>query len=394
MLALQYPPILVKQQFLRKGSLKMNLSAAKLVVVKVGSSLVTAEGRGIDQAALNNWATQIANIKRTGASVILVSSGAIAEGVKRLGWAKRPKAINALQAAAAVGQMGIAQAYERAFSTHGIHTAQILLTHDDLKDRTRYLNACSTLKTLLNQNIVPIINENDTVTTDEIKFGDNDTLGALVTNLVEADALIILTDQRGLYDSDPRKNPNAVFIQEISAAHPELENMAGGAGTGVGTGGMYTKVLAAKRAALSGANTVVASGREPDVLVRLLRGESIGTLFTSELSRVNARKQWLLGQIQLSGSVNVDAGAERALWEKNGSLLPVGVVGVNGHFHRGALIAVLNEQGKEIARGLANYSSSETAKLLRCHANEIAEKLGYAFEDELIHRDNLALLRQ
>lgn len=370
-----------------------NLSQAKLLVVKVGSSLVTAEGRGIDQNALNNWANQIAQIKQNGTDVILVSSGAIAEGVKRLGWAKRPTAINELQAAAAVGQMGIAQAYERAFSQHDLHTAQILLTHEDLSDRTRYLNARSTLKTLLAQNIVPVINENDTVTTDEIKLGDNDTLGALVTNLVDADALIILTDQRGLYDSDPRKNPQAQFIHEISAAHPDLENMAGGAGTGVGTGGMYTKVLAAKRAALSGANTVVASGREPQVLVRLQQGESLGTLFTSEFSRVNARKQWLLGHIQISGSVNVDAGAEQALLHKNGSLLPVGVVRVNGHFHRGELIAVLNENGKEIARGLANYSSAETAKLLRCHANEIADKLGYAFEDELIHRDNLALHR-
>ncbi|ULJ65713.1 glutamate 5-kinase [Wielerella bovis] len=368
-----------------------NLTHAKLVVIKVGSSLVTAEGRGIDQAALDNWATQIAAIKRVGVDVILVSSGAIAEGVKRLGWAKRPTAINELQAAAAVGQMGIAQAYEHAFSEHQLNTAQILLTHEDLSDRTRYLNARSTLKTLLSQNIVPVINENDTVTTDEIKLGDNDTLGALVTNLVDADALIILTDQRGLYDSDPRKNPQAQFIHEISAAHPDLENMAGGAGTGVGTGGMYTKVLAAKRAALSGANTVVASGREPQVLERLLRGESVGTLFTSEFSRVNARKQWLLGHIQISGSVNVDAGAERAVLEKHGSLLPVGVVRVNGHFHRGELIAILNENGKEIARGLANYSSAETAKIVRCHADEIAQKIGYKHEDELIHRDNLAL---
>lgn len=362
-----------------------------LWVVKVGSSLVTAEGKGIDQHALNQWATQIATLKQLGTDVILVSSGAIAEGIKRLGWAKRPTALNELQAAAAVGQMGIAQAYERAFDAHQLHTAQILLTHDDLSNRTRYLNAKSTLQTLLAKNIVPIINENDTVTTDEIKLGDNDTLGALVTNLVDADIFIILTDQHGLYDSDPRKNPNAQFIQQIAANHPELENMAGGAGTGVGTGGMYTKVLAAKRAALSGANTIVASGREQNILVRLQQGESIGTLFTSELSRVAAKKQWLLGHIQISGSVSVDKGAERALFQQNSSLLPVGCVRVNGHFHRGELIAVLNEDGKEIARGLANYSSTETAKILRCHANEIAEKLGFAFEDELIHRDNLAL---
>ncbi|XXQ69098.1 glutamate 5-kinase [Neisseriaceae bacterium B1] len=374
-------------------SATQNLANTKLLVVKVGSSLVTAEGQGIDQTALNHWAQQIATAKAQDCDVILVSSGAIAEGVKRLGWQKRPTAVNELQAAAAVGQMGIAQAYERAFAPHGIHTAQILLTHDDLSHRTRYLNARSTLQTLLAKNIVPIINENDTVTTDEIKLGDNDTLGALVTNLVDADALLILTDQRGLYDSDPRKNPQAQFIHQISAAHPELENMAGGAGTGVGTGGMYTKVLAAKRAALSGAATVVASGREPNIINRLLQGESIGTLFTSEFSRVNARKQWLLGHIQLSGSVIVDSGAERALLEKHSSLLPVGCVAVNGYFQRGELIAVLNEEHKEIARGLSNYSSSETQRILRAHADEIAQKLGYANEDELIHRDNLALHR-
>lgn len=370
-----------------------NLTYAKLIVVKVGSSLVTAEGRGIDQNALNNWASQIAHIKRTGTNIILVSSGAIAEGIKRLGWTKRPTAINELQAAAAVGQMGIAQAYEDAFSKHQLHTAQILLTHDDLSNRTRYLNARSTLKTLIKQNIIPIINENDTVTIDEIKLGDNDTLGALVTNLVDADALIILTDQQGLYDSDPRKNNHAQFINQISATHPELENMAGGAGTGVGTGGMYTKVLAAKRAALSGANTIVASGKESQVLQRLCSGELIGTLFTSEFSRINARKQWLLGHIQISGSVNIDAGAQQALLDKNSSLLPIGCIRVNGHFQRGELIAVLNEQGEEIARGLSNYSSSETHQILRCHTNEIAQKLGFTFENELIHRDNLVLHR-
>lgn len=369
------------------------LSQAKLIVVKVGSSLVTAEGRGIDQAALNRWATQIAELKARGVNVIFVSSGAIAEGIKRLGWPKRPTAINELQAAAAVGQMGIAQAYEYAFAYHQIHTAQVLLTHEDLSNRTRYLNARSTLLTLVEKGIVPIINENDTVTTDEIKLGDNDTLGALVTNLVDADALVILTDQSGLYDSDPRKNPNAQFIHQIEADHPELEAMAGGAGSSVGTGGMYTKVTAAKRAALSGAATVVASGREPNVLVRLQQGESIGTLFTSSHSRVAARKQWLLGHVQLAGKVRVDAGAARALTEKHASLLPVGCTGVEGHFHRGELVAVVDADGKEIARGLMNYSSEETAKLLQTDSEHIHEKLGYAHEEELIHRDNLAVRR-
>lgn len=370
-----------------------NLSQAKLIVVKVGSSLVTAEGRGIDQAALNRWATQIAELKARGVNVIFVSSGAIAEGIKRLGWPKRPTALNELQAAAAVGQMGIAQAYEYAFAYHGIQTAQILLTHEDLSNRTRYLNARSTLLTLVEKGIVPIINENDTVTTDEIKLGDNDTLGALVTNLVDADALVILTDQSGLYDSDPRKNPQAKFIRQIEADHPELEAMAGGAGSSVGTGGMYTKVMAAKRAALSGAATVVASGREPNVLVRLQQGESIGTLFTSSRSRVAARKQWLLGHIQIAGKITVDQGAARALTDKHASLLPVGCIGVDGHFHRGELVAVVNPEGQEIARGLINYSSEETAKLLQTDSEHIAEKLGYAHEEELIHRDNLAVRR-
>lgn len=367
-----------------------NLSQARLIVVKVGSSLVTAEGKGVDKQALNNWAAQIASLKAQGIQVIFVSSGAIAEGIKRLGWAKRPKAVNELQAAAAVGQMGIAQAYEEAFAPHGIMTAQVLLTHEDLSNRTRYLNARSTLRTLLEKGIVPIINENDTVTIDEIKLGDNDTLGALVTNLVEADALVILTDQQGLYDSDPRKNPQAKLIGRIAAEHPDLERMAGGAGSAVGTGGMYTKVMAAKRAALSGAATVVAGGRVPAVLERLVGGEAIGTLFTSEHNRINARKQWLLGHVQLSGRLTVDAGAERAVVEKHASLLPVGCIRVEGHFYRGELVAVVNAEGKEIARGLCNYSSSETQKILRTPSDQIEGKIGYIMEDELIHRDNMA----
>ncbi|MFC3875271.1 glutamate 5-kinase [Neisseria musculi] len=370
-----------------------NLSQAGLVVVKVGSSLVTAEGRGIDQAALNLWAAQIAALKQSRVKVVLVSSGAIAEGIKRLGWPGRPKALNELQAAAAVGQMGIAQAYESAFRPHNIHTAQILLTHEDLSNRTRYLNARSTLLTLLEKGIVPIINENDTVTTDEIKLGDNDTLGALVTNLVDADALVILTDQQGLYDSDPRKNPQARFISRIAADHPDLESMAGGAGSGVGTGGMYTKVLAAKRAALSGAATVVVSGREPDVLLRLHGGESLGTLFTSSRSRVAARKQWLLGHVQTAGSLEIDSGAEAALVRNHRSLLPVGCVQVKGCFHRGELVAVLNAEGREIARGLVNYGSAEIGKILKTPSEQIAAKLGYINEEELIHRDNMVLHR-
>ena len=371
-----------------------NLSQARLLVVKVGSSLVTAEGRGIDQQALAQWAAQIAQLNKRGVQVIFVSSGAIAEGIKRLGWPRRPKALNELQAAAAVGQMGIAQAYENAFAPHGINTAQILLTHEDLSNRTRYLNARSTLRTLLAHGIVPIINENDTVTTDEIKLGDNDTLGALVTNLVEADALVILTDQQGLYDSDPRQNPQAQLIAQIAANHPGLEAMAGGAGSSVGTGGMYTKVMAAKRAALSGAATYIASGHAEQILLRLLSGEAAGTLFTPDETRINARKQWLMGQIQLSGSVVVDEGAAQALQRRHSSLLPIGCVAVNGRFVRGALVAVHNGNGEEIARGLVNYSSQEVAKLLRQPSHQIEHLLDYVAEDELIHRDNMVLRPQ
>ena len=362
----------------------------KRIIIKAGSSLVTAEGRGIDQTVLNGWAQQIAAIRAQGTETVLVSSGAIAEGMKRIGWAARPTAVNELQAAAAVGQMGLAQAYEHAFAPHRITTAQILLTHEDLSSRTRYLNARSTLQTLLAHGILPVINENDTVTTDEIKLGDNDTLAALTANLLDADLLVILTDQRGLYDSDPRQNPAARFISRIEAAHPELERMAGGAGSSIGTGGMFTKVRAAKRAALSGADTIVASGREPDILTRLIAGESIGTRFESGISRISARKQWLLGHVRTAGSITVDAGAEKALREGHGSLLPVGCTAANGSFARGELVAVLNESGHEIARGLANYSSTETARILGCHANEIPKRLGYAYEDELIHRDNMA----
>ncbi len=375
------------------SAIETPICTAHTLVIKVGSSLVTAEGRGIDHEALAGWAAQIAALKHMGKQVVLVSSGAIAEGIKRLGWAARPKALNELQAAAAVGQMGLAQAYEAVFARFGIQTAQILLTHDDLSNRTRYLNARTTLRTLLDLNIVPVINENDTVTTSEIKLGDNDTLGALVTNLIEADALIILTDQSGLYQRDPRRYPQAPLIESIDANHPDLPDMAGGAGSTVGTGGMYTKVLAAKRAALSGAATLIASGREPDVLIRLARGERIGTVLTAGLSPLNARKQWLMGHIQLSGSLNVDEGAAIALTQKHASLLPIGCTQVHGHFARGAVVAVVNPRGEELARGLVNYSSDEIHKLLRQPSHQIEGLLGYVAEEELIHRDNMALHR-
>ena len=365
---------------------------ARRIVVKVGSSLVTAEGRGLDQAALSRWAEQIADLTAQGKEVVLVSSGAIAEGIARLGWRKRPKAINELQAAAAVGQMGLVQAYESIFRTHGLHAAQVLLTHEDLADRTRYLNARTTLRTLLELRVVPIINENDTVATDEIRLGDNDTLGALVTNLIEADCLIILTDQPGLYTADPRRDPTATLVADAHAGDPELERMAGGAGSSVGTGGMLTKILAAKRAARSGAHTVICSGREARVLLRLAAGESIGSQLVARQAPLAARRQWLADHLQLRGSVVLDGGAVRALQEDGKSLLPVGVKGILGEFERGEVVAIVDAGGCEIARGLVNYSSHEARRIAGKPSSAIEAELGYMDEPELIHRDNLVLL--
>ncbi|MGD9946182.1 MAG: glutamate 5-kinase [Burkholderiaceae bacterium] len=364
---------------------------ARRVIVKVGSSLVTNEGRGLDAAAISRWGRQIAALRALGKEVVMVSSGAVAEGMKRLGWARRPKPIHELQAAAAVGQMGLAQVYESCFREHGLGTAQVLLTHDDLSDRKRYLNARATLLALLELGVVPIINENDTVVTDEIKFGDNDTLGALVANLLDADALVILTDQQGLYTADPRKDPDARFLTQVQAGSPELETMAGGAGSSIGKGGMITKVLAAKRAAGGGAHTIVASGREPDVLVRLAAGEAIGTQFVAAMPRLAARKKWLADHLQLRGSVTLDAGAARALLGAGKSLLPIGVTEVSGEFERGEAVAIREASGREIARGLINYSSSEARLIIRRPSSEIESILGFTEEPELIHRDNMVL---
>ena len=366
--------------------------SAKRLVVKVGSSLVTNDGRGLDHARLALWAEQIAKLTTMNKEIVLVSSGAIAEGINRLGWAKRPKALHELQAAAAVGQMGLIEAYERSFRAHNLASAQILLTHADLADRERYLNARSTLRTLLALKVIPIINENDTVTTDEIKVGDNDTLGALVANLIEADALIILTDQPGLYTADPRKNPDAKFVHEAVAGDPKLEEMAGGAGSSVGTGGMLTKILAAKRAARSGADTVIVSGREPDVLARLAQGEALGTQLIATQAPMAARRQWLADHLQVVGKLVLDAGAAQALKVQGKSLLPIGVVEVRGVFQRGATVACLDEQGRDIARGLVNYSAEEVRRVMRKPSSEIEAILGYVDGPELIHRDNLALL--
>ncbi|MCK6436359.1 glutamate 5-kinase [Rivihabitans pingtungensis] len=365
------------------------IHASQRIVVKVGSSLVTNDGKGLDHAALSRWASEIADLTRRGKQVVLVSSGAIAEGLQRLGWATRPKAVHELQAAAAVGQMGLVQAYETAFRAEGLKTAQVLLTHEDLADRTRYLNARSTLITLLKLNVVPIINENDTVATSEIRFGDNDTLGALVTNLIEADALIILTDQQGLYTADPRKHADAEFVHEAQAGDPRLEEMAGGAGSSVGTGGMITKIIAAKRAARSGAATVIACGREANVLSRLADGEAIGTQLIAADTPLLARKQWLADHLQLAGRLVLDEGAAHAVVHKGTSLLPIGVVAVEGEFLRGEALACVDPQGHEVARGLVNYSSDETRLIMRHATREIESILGYMGEPELIHRDNM-----
>jgi glutamate 5-kinase len=365
---------------------------AQRVIVKVGSSLVTNEGRGLDHAAIAKWADQIAHLRRMGKQVVLVSSGAVAEGMLRLGFERRPVAIHELQACAAVGQMGLAQIYETSFRAHDLRTAQVLLTHADLADRERYLNARSTLFTLLELGVVPVINENDTVVTDEIKFGDNDTLGALVANLIEADALIILTDQRGLYTSDPRKNTDATFVNEAKAGDPALEAMAGGAGSGIGSGGMLTKILAARRAASSGAHTVIAWGREDQVLVRLAEGEAIGTQLNAQTARLTARKQWMADHLKTAGQVMLDPGAVQKLLEEGKSLLPIGVTDVGGDFGRGDVITCVDATGKPIARGMSNYASAEVKRIMRKPSSEIAAILGYVEEVELIHRDNLVLL--
>jgi glutamate 5-kinase len=369
------------------------LRDARRIVVKVGSSLVTNEGRGLDEAAIGEWSRQLAALAADGREVIMVSSGAIAEGMKRLGWTSRPHELHELQAAAAVGQMGLAQMYETKLRQNGMQSAQVLLTHADLADRERYLNARSTLLTLLSLRVVPVINENDTVVNDEIKFGDNDTLGALVANLVEADLLVILTDQKGLYSADPRKDPQARFIEQAKAGDTALESMAGGAGSSIGKGGMITKVLAAKRAAGSGASTVIAWGREPDCLLRLARGEIIGTLLVAPTQKSQARKRWMADHLQMRGAVSVDAGAVTKLRSEGKSLLPIGMVAVEGEFARGDVIAVRDPAGLEIARGLANYASGEARILCRKPSSEIEKLLGYVAEPEMIHRANLVVTR-
>ncbi len=372
---------------------RQQLKKARRWVVKVGSSLVTNDGRGLNTELIAAWVEQIAALRERGIEVVLVSSGAVAEGVARMGWSERPKALYQLQAVAAIGQMGLVQAYESRFQQHGIHTAQVLLTHDDLADRRRYLNARSTLRALLGMGVVPVVNENDTVTFDELRFGDNDSLAALVANLLEAELLVLLTDQDGMYESDPRKDPDAPFIDQRYAGDESLRRMAAGGGVGrLGRGGMLTKVLAAEKAARSGAATIIGPGRRPNVLLDIARGEKVGTLILPHEKPLDARKQWLAGHMQVRGRLVLDDGAVRALCSEGRSLLAVGVVAVEGDFGRGEMVACLDGEGREVARGLVNYSAAE-ARRIKGHPSEKMESLlGYVDEPELIHRDNLVLL--
>ena len=367
------------------------LTRARRVVVKIGSSLLTGDSQALNVDGIGDWATQMAGLRGRGIDVALVTSGAVAAGMQRLGRTTRPHALHELQAMAAVGQMGLVQAYETAFQRHGLHTAQVLLTHDDLANRNRYLNARSALTTLLALGVVPVINENDTVATEEIRFGDNDTLAAMAANLIEADLLVILTDQAGLYERDPQLAPSAKLVHEGAAGDPRLLAMAGGSGT-LGRGGMRTKLLAAERAAHSGAATVIASGREPDVLARALAGEVIGTYLAPAEGRLAARKQWLAAHAHVAGRLTLDDGAVKVLRESGRSLLPVGVKGVEGGFTRGEVVACCDAQGREVARGLVNYSADEARRIMGQPSDRVEAILGYVDEPELIHRDNMVVM--
>ena len=369
---------------------RARLTRAKRWVIKLGSALLTHEGRGLDKASIEEWVDQIAALRSEGAEVVIVSSGSVVEGMSRLGWKRRPEALYELQAAAAVGQMGIARVYEQCFHKHQIHTAQILLTHDDVSDRSRYLNARSTLRQLLALGVVPVVNENDTISTEAIMLGDNDTLAGLVSNLVEADVFIILTDQPGLLSVDPRENPDAKLISQGQAGDPELEKMAGEGGE-FGRGGMLTKLKAAALAARSGTTTVIASGLEPNVLLRLARAEPLGTLLEPASVPLAARKQWLAGQFEIRGQLRLDAGAAKVLRTSGRSLLSVGVRAVEGRFSRGELVSCLDPDGIELARGLVNYNAEETSRIMGHPSGAIVDLLGYVDEPELIHRDNLVL---
>ncbi|MBK1703269.1 glutamate 5-kinase [Halochromatium glycolicum] len=360
-------------------------------VVKIGSALLTRDGAGLDLQVLEPWVAQLTAWRHAGHDLVLVSSGAVAQGMARMGWHRRPRALHELQAAAAIGQMGLIRAWETCFARRELHTAQVLLTRDDLASRERYLNARSTLRTLLALGVIPVVNENDTVATDELRFGDNDTLAALVANLIEADLLVLLTDQDGLFDADPRKQPDAKLIAETRIDDNRLDAVAGGSDNGLGSGGMVTKVRAARLAARSGCATIIAAGRSADSLGRIGRGEAVGTLLRPVQEPQAARKQWLAGHLRVSGRLILDAGAARALREQGRSLLAVGVKAVRGEFKRGEVVACVDEQGREIARGLVNYDVQDTDRIKGQPSSAFVRILGYIDDEELIHRDNLVL---
>ena len=368
------------------------VGSARRWVVKIGSALLTDDGRGLDREGIAGWAGQMASMMDKGIEVVLVSSGSVAEGVARLGWQVRPETIHELQAAAAVGQAGLVQAYQTEFERYGRHTAQVLLDHDDISNRERYLNARSTLQSLIKLGVVPVINENDTVVTDEIRFGDNDTLAAMVANLIDADLLVILTDQDGMFTADPREYANATLLDEANADDLALNKMAGGSGGGLGRGGMYTKIKAARLAARSGTSTVIAGGKNDNILRRLADSENLGTLLIAEHEPMAARKQWLAGRLQAKGSLLLDEGAVKVLREQGKSLLPVGVRHIQGEFSRGELVRCVDDNGVEVARGLVNYSSLESQKIAGKSSDRISDILGYCDHHELIHRDNLVLV--
>ena len=371
---------------------RSELTRARRWVVKIGSALLTDGGRGLHREAIADWVEQMAALRARGIELVLVSSGSVAEGMARLGWSSRPSEMHKLQAAAAVGQMGLVQTWETFFHRHELRTAQVLLVHDDLASRQRYLNARSTLKTLIELGVVPVINENDTVATDEIRFGDNDTLAALVANAIDADVLVILTDQMGLYARDPRQDPDAPLVHYADANDEALEYMAGGSGTQLGRGGMITKVRAARLAAHSGANTVIVGGRAQNVLLRVAAGEEIGTFLHTSQQPIAARKQWLAGHLQVRGRLVLDEGAVRVLRESGRSLLPVGVREVRGDFTRGELVACVGPDGREVAKGLVNYNADEARRIMGLSTRRIQEVLGYSDDEELIHRDNLVVI--
>lgn len=371
--------------------MRNDIAKARRWVIKIGSSMITADGRGLDHAHIRAWVKQIAELRQRGYEVVLVSSGAVAEGMVRLGWRRRPEHVHELQAAAAVGQMGLVQAWESCFREHGLQTAQVLLTHEDVRDRKRYLNARSTLLSLLSLGVVPVVNENDTVATDEIRLGDNDTLAALTLNLIEGEVLVLLTDQDGMYETDPRSDPDAVLIDQTSADDERLVEMAGGSAGALGRGGMRTKVTAASWAARSGAHTLIANGAAETVITRLAAGEPLGTWLQPGAQRLGARKRWIAGMAKPKGRLILDQGAVKALQQGGRSLLPVGVTAAEGDFQRGDLVLCLDEKGEEVARGLVNYAVTDARRVLRRPSDEIADILGYVADQELIHRDNLVL---